>query len=137
MSASDPIVERNEAVVRAFLRGWDTRDLALAMAQVTDDMCYLNQPLEAIRGKENVAKMIGSILEPAKRVEFKLRNVIGCGNKVLAERLDCWDWDGKGFTLMLPVCGMFELTADGKIFEWREYYDNQHWTKYGGPSLVL
>jgi hypothetical protein len=32
---------------------------------------------------------------------------------------------------------MFELTEDGKISEWREYYDNQHWSKHGGPSLVL
>jgi hypothetical protein len=28
------------------------------MAQAADDMCYLNQPLEAIRGKDKVAKMI-------------------------------------------------------------------------------
>ncbi len=32
---------------------------------------------------------------------------------------------------------MFELTDDGKIYEWREYYDNQHWSKHGGPSLEL
>ena len=138
MANVDPIVERNEKVVRNFLRGWETRDLALVMAQAADDMCYLNQPLEAIRGKEKVAKMIDSILAPAKRVEFKLLNLFGFGNKVLTERLDCWDWDGSGtWQLQLPVCGMFELTPDGKIYEWREYYDNQHWSKYGGPSLVL
>ena len=138
MADVDPIVERNEKVVRAFLKGWDTCDLALAMAQVTDDMVYLNQPLEAIRGKENVAKLIGLILERAKKVEFKLLNVFGSGNKVLTERLDCWDWDGSGtWQLQLPVCGMFELTPEGKIYEWREYYDNEHWSKHGGPSLVL
>ena len=42
MTSIDPIVERNEKVVREFIRGWETRDLALVMAQVTDDMCYLN-----------------------------------------------------------------------------------------------
>jgi limonene-1,2-epoxide hydrolase len=67
MTSIDPIVERNEKVVREFIRGWETRDLPLAMAQVTDDMCYLNQPLEEIRGRENVAKMIDSIIKPAKR----------------------------------------------------------------------
>ena len=138
MAKVDPIVERNEQVVRTFLKGWDTLDLELAMAQVTDDMCYLNQPLEAIRGKENVVKLIGSILKLAKKAEFKLLNVIGSGNKVLTERLDCWDWDGSGtWQLKLPVCGIFELTPDGKIYEWRECYDNEHWTKRGGPSLVL
>jgi limonene-1,2-epoxide hydrolase len=90
-----------------------------------------------LAGREKVAKMIGSIIAPAKKVEFKLLNLFGFGNKVVTERLDCWDWDGSGFTLKLPVCGMFELNEAGKIYEWREYYDNEHWTKYGGPSLVL
>jgi hypothetical protein len=35
MTTIDPIVERNENVVREFIRGWETRDLALVMAQVT------------------------------------------------------------------------------------------------------
>lgn len=139
MSADkDPKIARNEAVVRAFLKGWDDRDVDACMAQVTDDMCYLNQPLEAIRGKENVRSMIASIFEPAKRVEFKLIHVFGHSNKVITERLDQWDWSGSGtWELKLPVCGMFELTDDGKIYEWREYYDNDHWTKYGGPGLEL
>ncbi len=131
-------IMRNEAVVRAFLKGWDDRDVDACMAQVTDDMCYLNQPLEAIRGKENVRKMIASIFAPAKHVEFKLVHVFGHENKVITERLDQWDWNGNGtWELQLPVCGMFELTEDGKIHEWREYYDNQHWSGNGGPSLVL
>lgn len=134
----DPKIVRNEKNVRAFLKGWDDRDVDACMAQCADNMCYLNQPLEAIRGKENVRKMIASIFEPAKEVEFKLINVFGKGNRVITERLDQWDWDGsKTWQLKLPVCGMFELTDDGKIYEWREYYDNEHWTKYGGPSLVL
>ena len=41
----------NEATVRAFLKGWDDLDVDACMAQCSDDMCYLNQPLEAIRGK--------------------------------------------------------------------------------------
>lgn len=98
----------------------------------------LNQPLEAIRGKADVRKMIASIFAPAKRAEFKLLHVFGFGNRVITERLDQWDWDGSGtWQFQLPVCGMFELTEDGKIHEWREYYDNAHWSKHGGPSLVL
>lgn len=131
-------IARNEAVVRAFLKGWDNRDVDGCMALCSDDMCYLNQPLEAIRGKANVRKMIASIFAPAKKVEFKLLNVFGHGNQVLTERLDQWDWTGSGtWQTLLPVCGMFELTDDGKIREWREYYDNEQWSKNGGPSLIL
>jgi ketosteroid isomerase-like protein len=32
---------------------------------------------------------------------------------------------------------MLELTEDGKIYELREYYDNEQWSKNGGPSLIL
>ena len=54
------IIARNEAVVRTFLSGWDRLDVDICMAQCTDDMVYLNQPLEAIRGKADVRKMIAS-----------------------------------------------------------------------------
>lgn len=84
----------------------------------------------------NVRKMIASIFAPAKKAEFKLIHVFGHGNK--SSPKDQWDWDGSGtWQLQLPVCGMFELTDEGKIYEWREYYDNAHWTTHGGPSLVL
>ena len=59
-------IARNEAVVRAFLKGWDDLDVDACMAQCTDEMCYLNQPLEAIRGKANVRKMIASNLRPGQ-----------------------------------------------------------------------
>ena len=135
---SDEKIKRNEAVVRAFLKGWDDLDVDACMAQCTDNMCYLNQPLEEIRGKEDVRTMIASIFAPAQRCEFDLIHVFGKGNRVVTERLDKWDWDGSNtWQLKLHVCGMFELTEDGKIFEWREYYDNNNWTDDGGPSLVL
>jgi len=77
----DAKVARNEAVVRAFLKGWDDLDVDACMAQCADNMCYLNQPLEAIRGKADVRKMIASIFEPAKRCEFDLIHVFGKGNR--------------------------------------------------------
>ena len=40
-STIDQKIARNEATVRAFLKGWDNRDVEACMAQITDDMCYL------------------------------------------------------------------------------------------------
>jgi len=130
------IVQRNIEVVRAFIRGWETRDTDACMAQCTEDMLYLNQPLEAIRGKADVQRMIASILAKGRNVEFKILNIFGYENKVITERLDCWDWNGSGtWQLKLPVCGMFEISVNGHIYEWRDYYDNELWTRDGGPSL--
>ena len=52
MAKHDDRIARNEATVRAFLKGWDDLDVEACMAQVTEDMCYLNQPLEAITGED-------------------------------------------------------------------------------------
>jgi len=138
MANEDQIIARNEGVVRAFLKGWDNLDVDACMAQCAEDICYLNQPLDAIRGKHDVRKMIASIFAPAKRAEFKIVNLFGYDNRVLTERVDQWDWNGSGtWQMELKVCGMFELTANGKIIEWREYYDNEYWNTHGGPRLTL
>ena len=60
MPAQDDRIARNEATVPGFLKGRDDIDVGAGMAQVTEDMCYLTQPREAFRGKENVCKMIRS-----------------------------------------------------------------------------
>jgi limonene-1,2-epoxide hydrolase len=138
MSTDKETIARNEAVVRAFLKGWDNLDIDACMKHCHQDMVYLNQPLEAVRGAADIRKLIERIFAPAKRAEFKLFNLFGHENKVIAERLDQWDWDGSGtWQLKLAVCGMFELSEDGKILEWREYYDNNNWNRDGGPSLIL
>lgn len=138
MNMAAPHLAHNEDTVRAFLDGWNRRDVDICMKFVTEDICYLNQPLEAIKGKANVRRMIASILAPAKRVAFELVNCFAHENKVITERVDRWDWSGSGrWEMELKVCGMFELTVNGNIIEWREYYDNAYWTSHGGPSLVL
>ena len=88
-------------------------------------------------GLVNVRKIIQGIVDQTRKVEWKLLNVFGRGNTIGTERLDCWDFDGKGWSLKLPCIGMFDLDADGKICGWRDYFDNQLWFKNGGPRLHI
>lgn len=47
------------------------------------------------------------------------------GQKVLTERIDHFvGADGKP-SLSFPVMGIFEVTADGKISAWRDYFDTK------------
>jgi len=131
----DPIVARNEAVVRRFIDAWAALDAEAATACLAPGIVYINQPLEPVVGLDDVRKIIKSILDLTKRVEWKLLNVFGRGNTICTERLDCWDFDGKGWGLKLPCIGMFDLTEDGKISGWRDYFDNQMWFRNGGPTL--
>ena len=131
----DPIVARNEEVVRRFIDAWAALDVEAAMACLAPDIVYINQPLEPGVGLGDVRKIIHGLLERTKRVEWKLRNVFGRGKTVCTERLDCWDFDGKGWGLELPCIGMFDVNDQGKISGWRDYFDNQLWFTKGGPTL--
>jgi len=133
----DPVVARNEEVVRRFIDAWAALDVKAAMACLAPNIVYINQPLKPVIGATNVRKIIQGILEQTKRVEWKLLNVFGRGNTVCTERLDCWDFDGQGWGLELPCIGMFDLDSDGKIAGWRDYFDNQLWFKNGGPQLHI
>jgi len=133
----DPIVARNERVVRRFIDAWAALDVEAAMACLAPHIVYINQPLEPVVGLASVRRIIQGILEQTKRVEWKLVNIFGRGNIICTERLDCWDFDGNGWGLKLPCIGMFDLDADGKICGWRDYFDNRLWFKNGGPQLHI
>jgi limonene-1,2-epoxide hydrolase len=132
---SDARVQRNVATVRRFIDAWAARDADACMACLAPDIVYINQPLEPVVGKPGVRKIIEGILAVTKRVEWKLSNIFGHNGTVCTERLDCWDFDGKGWSVELPCVGMFDLDADGLIVGWRDYFDNETWFKNGGASL--
>lgn len=135
--AKDPKVARNEAVVRAFVQAWRDLDVDAAMALLAPDIEYINQPLDPIVGHAGVRKIIQSLIEQSKVIDWELKNVFGSGDTVCTERLDCWDFDGNGIALRLPCVGMFDINAEGKIRGWRDYFDIQLWSKSGGPTLEL
>lgn len=135
--AKDPTVARNEQAVRSFIQAWRDLDVDAAMSHLAPDIEYINQPLDPIVGHDGVRKLIKSLIDRTHWVDWELKNVFGSGNTVCTERLDCWDFDGKGVGLRLPCVGMFDLNDDGKITGWRDYFDIALWTNNGGPTLEL
>jgi limonene-1,2-epoxide hydrolase len=131
----DPKVARNEQIVRAFIQAWHEKDTDAAVALLSPDIEYINQPLDPVVGHDAVRNLIQSILDKTVWVKWELRNVFGRGNTVCTERLDRWDFDGKGVGLELPCVGMFDVNDEGKITGWRDYFDNQLWFSKGGPAL--
>ena len=49
---------------------------------------------------------------------------LGRGKTVCTERLDCWDFDGKGWGLELPCMGMFD-ERPGQDLRLADYFDNR------------
>jgi limonene-1,2-epoxide hydrolase len=133
----DETVARNVFKVRLFIDAWEALDPDVAMACLSDDIVYLNQPLAPVVGQLDVRKIIEGIMKLTHKVRWELRNCFGRGDTVVTERLDCWDFTGQGWGLKLPCIGMFEVNAAGKICGWRDYFDNRLWFANGGPTLHL
>ena len=130
-------VARNVFKVRLFIDAWEAIDPDVAMACLADDIVYINQPLAAVTGQQDVRKIVAGIMQLSTRIHWELRTCFGRGNTVVTERMDHWDFDGKGWGLKLPCIGMFEVNDAGKICGWRDYFDNRMWFDNGGPTLHL
>ena len=51
--------------------------------------------------------------------------------------MDQWEWHRSDVRqLAIKIRGMLELTENGKIIEWREYYSSNEWTRCGGQNLM-
>jgi limonene-1,2-epoxide hydrolase len=119
-----------EAVVREFCRVVAARDVAALLDFFTADAVYHNIPLAPLTGREAIASTLGQFITPATRVEFELLGIATQGSTVFTERVDRFEINGK--EIALPVMGAFEITADGKIRAWRDYFDMQQFTSQLG-----
>ncbi len=108
-------------VVTAFIAAVEAKDLDTATSLVTEDVSYENVPIAAIVGKQAMRATLDSFLKPAKGVEWRILRQVVSGNLVINERLDRFQI-GDGW-LDLPIAGFFEVTDEGLIRVWRDYFD--------------
>ncbi len=118
---SDP-----EAVVAAFIAAIEAKDIDTAVELLADDVSYENVPMSPIAGKEAVRATLGAFLGSASQVEWPISRQVVAGNVVVNERLDRFQI-GNGW-LELPVAGFFEVTDQGLISLWRDYFDMSSYT---------
>src|SRR5262245_59925142 len=70
----DEIVARNVFKVRLFINAWEAIDPDVAMACLSDDIVYINQPLAPVLGQRDVRKIVEGIMKLSQRVHWELRN---------------------------------------------------------------
>ena len=115
-----------ENVVTEFCNAWTRLDVNGIMNFFTDDAVYHNIPMPVAKGKEVIHKTIEGLLKGATWIEFKILHTASNGNVVFNERVDSFEAGGK--KISLPVTGVFEITGDGKIKAWRDYFDLKMYT---------
>jgi limonene-1,2-epoxide hydrolase len=115
-----------EAIVSEFCKAWARLNLDQIMDFFTDDAVYHNIPLPVASGKAAIRKTIEGLLKGTTWLEFKVLHTASVGNVVMNERVD--SFEAKGKRMSLPVAGVFETTANGKIKAWRDYFDMKMFT---------
>lgn len=111
-----------DKTVRDFCAAWGRGDLEAIVDSFTDDAVYHNIPMPPCEGKVAIREFIAGLFGGmAKSIDFEIRMQLVDGLKVMNERVDTLVMENS--TVALPVCGVFELTPEGKIQAWRDYFD--------------
>ena len=111
--------------VDASIGAIERKDVATAVAMLSEDVSYENMPMEAIVGPNGVAATLEMFLGPADEVDWQILRPVKEGDTVINERLDRFRI-GDGW-LELSIAGVFEV-VDGKIRLWRDYFDMATYT---------
>jgi limonene-1,2-epoxide hydrolase len=98
------------------------RDLETQMSFSADDSIYHNMPDDPSGGGAQIRAMLGGFLTRSDATENIVHNIAETrSGTVLTERLDRSRIKGKW--IEVPVMGATEI-MNGKINQWRDYYDN-------------
>jgi limonene-1,2-epoxide hydrolase len=106
--------------VNEFIRLVCAKQLDEACALLTDDVEYDNVPMGKNHGPDAVKALLSGMLGDLQ-VEFITHREAATGNIVMNERTDRFIIGDKQHDIL--VMGVFELTDDGKIRLWRDYFD--------------
>ena len=110
----------NARIIRDFIAAWSRLDPAELGGYLTEDGCYYNMPAQPVRGRANVEQFIRGFSSTWTATQWDVLNVVAAGDVVFAERVDRIR-TARG-DVDLPCVGVFEM-RDGKIREWRDYFD--------------
>ncbi len=116
-----------EQIVRDFCNAVPRRDVKALVAFFTPDAVYHNIPIAPVVGHEAIENVLRQFLDPSSEAEFEIIALASVEDTVLTERIDRFVLNGK--KIELPVMGAFEVTAEGKIRSWRDYFDMASFTK--------
>lgn len=112
----------NIDTITQFVAAWSRLDAEELASYFTDDGCYYNMPTEPVRGRAAVLAFIQGFTANWTKTQWDIVHIAAAGDVVFCERLDRTETTAGNVDL--PCLGVFEM-KDGKIREWRDYFDLQ------------
>jgi limonene-1,2-epoxide hydrolase len=114
-----------ETTVRRFLDAWDEPDTGRLVerlcAFVTEDAALCQMPFAEVTGHAGLRRICEESMASMSDFRVDLIDVSVVGRKVFTERVDRFVQHGR--RVAVPVLGVFELSTDGRIEAWRDYFD--------------
>jgi limonene-1,2-epoxide hydrolase len=101
-------------------------DVDRIMGYFADDAVYHNMPVEPLRGREAIRQGISGFVTRMESGGWEVLHQAVAGDVVLNERIDRFKAGDR--EIALPVAGVFRV-RDGKITEWRDYFDMGAWQR--------
>ena len=123
LAATPPALAEAPPLVVAhdMVNAWNALDVpAIAGLFAVDGRFQSMMHPEPVVGRAAIEARFAALLAGASQLELRLRNIASSGNVVFLERVDVFTYKGKEGTV--PVVAVLEI-RDGKVSEWREYYD--------------
>lgn len=122
-----------KSVVEAFFATCSDCDFESAMIYIDKDCVYRNVPFHVAKGKERIYRDLTSMGKALNLFEVEMVNIAVNGNVVLTERIDTLG--GRFFKAALPIMGTL-VVENGKITEWRDYFDWSFVMGKVGKSII-
>ncbi|HLY56371.1 MAG TPA: nuclear transport factor 2 family protein [Stellaceae bacterium] len=106
-------------VIERLMAAFEALDFASLYELVAEDVVYQNMPQGPIYGRAALKRLFEGFGN-VSQIRFERRGMAVDGNRVLTEHLDHLVINGR--TCVVPMMSSYTL-RDGKVVEWREYYD--------------
>jgi limonene-1,2-epoxide hydrolase len=117
-SAQNP----DEELVLSLMHDLSVKDASGLAEYFTDDAMYQNMPLPPAHGRAEVQGLLAMLLSVLSIDHIETLHIASRDGLVHTERIDRLTALPTGKTMDLPVAGVLRV-RDGKISEWRDYFD--------------
>ena len=125
---------QHQKTVKEFCQAWDNLNIDTVLGLMSEDAVYHNMPMEPLVGQAQIRAFLAAFLGVASFCRFEIITIVADEQRVVTERLDSFTL-GDNTLSELPVLGIFEFDEEGKINNWREYFDLKTWVDKGGPAI--
>jgi len=112
--------EEKLRVARSMVEAWNTLDWEQVYDLFTEDGVLHSVMHEPVVGRPAIRERLDYLEKGVDRIELQIRHMGVIDGVVFMERVDDFEFNGRHGEV--PVVGVLEI-KDGKVAEWREYYD--------------